>query len=69
MEIVILLVVILSAGINIFLQISNSLLLIKTFEHLKQIQEDANVDKEVKTRAKGLVDIATEQAVYPLRLR
>lgn len=69
MEIVILLVVILSAGINIFLQISNSLLLIKTFEQLKQIQEDKELDKEAKLRAKGLVDIATEQAVYPLRLR
>jgi uncharacterized protein HemX len=69
MDIIILVVVILSAGINIFLQISNSLLLIKTFEQLKQIQEDKELDKEAQQRAKGLVDLVTEQTVYPLRLR
>jgi hypothetical protein len=69
MEIAILVVLVIIGGIGIVLQISNSLLLIKTFEFLKNIQENANIDEEKKSQAKGLVDVVTEQAGYPLRLR
>jgi len=69
MEIVFLVILVLAAAVNIFLQISSLLLLIRIFEYLKNIQENANIAEETKLRAKGLVDLATEQVAYPLRLR
>jgi hypothetical protein len=69
MEIAILIILALACTGNIILQISNSLLLIKVFEILKGIQEDANLKDEAKLKATGLVEVATEQSNYPLRLR
>lgn len=76
MEIAILVVLTIACIGNIVLQIGNSMLLIKVFETLKGIQENVQakeeaerIRQETKNKGQGLVDIATEQANYPLRLR
>lgn len=69
MEIAILIILLAMFGFNVIFQISQSFILIKIFEFIKTAQEEKNMEEEAKFRAKGLVDIATEQANYPLRLR
>lgn len=79
MEIAALIILGFIAVINLILQISNSLLLIKIFEIFKNAIEDKRLKEEADATASrlaqlnrdraGLVDLATEQANYPLRIR
>ncbi len=59
------------AIINLILAISTSLVLIKIFEVVKDVQNNQELEieaqKQAMDRVKGLMDIQTGQAPYSLR--
>ena len=52
--------------VNLVLTISSSMLLIKTYEIIRQSEERRILEIEAKNAAKGLVDISTPQVPYSL---
>jgi len=69
MEIFILCLLVLLATVNLVLAISTSMVLIKIFEISRNQEERYELEEEARRQAKGLIDIATPQAPYNLRLR
>jgi hypothetical protein len=67
MEIFILCLLVLLAGINLVLAISTSMVLVKIFEIVKMQQYTQELEAEAKRQARGLLDIDTPQVPYSLR--
>lgn len=69
MEIFVLCLLVLLAGINLVLAVSTSLVLIKIFEIAKNQEERYQLEEEARRQARGLFDIETPQVPYSLRMR
>lgn len=71
MEVFFLCLIVFLAIINLILAISTSLVLIKIFEVVKDVQANQENEEEARRQAqdrlKGLIDIQTGQAPYSLR--
>lgn len=67
MEIFILCLLVLVAGVNLVLAVSTSLVLIKIFEVVKMQQYTQEREEDVKRQARGLINVDTPQIPYNLR--